>query len=101
VDLHTSYRVWSAVVMTQWSSRPAVSCRSCATKRALGDATYSLVLGWWGFPWGPLMTPVQVVRNVVAMVRKPDPAEPSEALRNAVRMQIAQAGIQPASTRMS
>jgi hypothetical protein len=90
VDLHTTYRVWSAIVVTSWSSRPVVSCNSCATKRALGDAAYSLVLGWWGLPWGILATPVQVVRNVVAMVRRPDPDVPTEALQNMVRMHIAQ-----------
>jgi len=72
VDVHTTYRVHSFLVMTQWSSRPAVCCGSCATKRALGDAAYSLFLGWWGIPWGLVMTPVQLVRNVVAMVRRPD-----------------------------
>jgi len=90
VDVHTTYRVWSALVMTQWSSRPVVCCGSCATKRALGDTAYSFLLGWWGFPWGIVMTPVQVVRNIVALVRRPDPSEPTPALKQMVRMQIAQ-----------
>jgi len=93
VDVHTTYRVHSFLVMTQWSSRPAVCCGSCATKRALGDAAYSLFLGWWGIPWGLVMTPVQLVRNVVAMVRRPDPSEPTPALKQMVRMQIAQSAL--------
>jgi len=94
VDVHTTYRVWSALVLTQWSSRPAVCCSSCATKRALGDAAYSLVLGWWGFPWGILMTPVQVVRNIVALVRRPIAGQPTPALEQMVRMQIAQSAVE-------
>ena len=69
-------------------------CGSCATKRALGDAAYSFVLGWWGFPWGILITPVQVVRNVVALIRRPDPVEPTKALEQIVRVQIGQAAIE-------
>ena len=90
VDVHTTYRVWSALLMTQWSSRPIVSCSSCATKRALGDAAFSFALGWWGFPWGLVMTPVQVARNVHALVRRPHSDEPTEALHRMVRMGIAQ-----------
>ena len=94
VDVYTTYRVWSAVALTSWSSRPAVCCSSCATKRALGDTAFSLLLGWWGFPWGLLMTPVQIVRNVVTLARRPAPDAPTPALEQMVRLQIAQAELQ-------
>lgn len=90
VDVHVSYRVWSALVVTSWSSRPRVSCRSCATMRQIGDAVFSLVLGWWGFPWGFIITPVQVGRNVIRLARPPDPSKPSAQLENFVRMAIAE-----------
>ncbi|TAK74788.1 MAG: hypothetical protein EPO12_19835 [Aquabacterium sp.] len=89
VDVHTSYRVWSALVMTQWSSRPLVGCKSCGTKRKLGDAAFSLVLGWWGFPWGLVMTPVQLGRNLFALARTPDPTTPSPALEKILRLHLA------------
>ncbi len=89
VDVHTSYRVWSALVLTQWSSRPLVSCKRCGTKQKLGDAAFSLFLGWWGFPWGILMTPVQLGRNIVALLKSPDPASPSAALENILRLHLA------------
>src|SRR5712692_9519771 len=66
VDVHTSYRVWSALIVTQWQSFPQVTCRRCAVKSQVGNLAFSALLGWWGFPWGLLVTPVQVVRNVVA-----------------------------------
>ena len=71
VDVHMSYRVWSALVVTSWSSRPHLSCRSCGVKSQLEDAAFSLVLGWWGFPWGLIATPIQVGRNLYAMSRGP------------------------------
>lgn len=91
VDVHTSYRVWSALALTSWSSRPVISCRRCGTKRQLGDALFSLLLGWWGFPWGVLMTPVQLGRNLLAVLHGPDPSQPSPALEKLLRLKLAAA----------
>ena len=89
VDVHTSYRVWSALLMTSWSSRPIVSCQPCGTKRKLGDAVFSVLLGWWGFPWGIVMTPVQVGRNLFGLTQRPHPTVPSASLEKMVRLQLA------------
>jgi hypothetical protein len=88
VDVHVSYRIWSALFLTTWASRPQVSCRSCGVKRQMGDALFSVVLGWWGIPWGLLFTPVQVGRNIVALAKGPDPGKPSAQLEKMVRMNI-------------
>jgi hypothetical protein len=89
VDVHTSYRVWSALIMTSWANRPHVSCRSCGRKAQLADATFSLVLGWWGMPWGLIMTPVQVGRNVIGMVKSQDTTRPSAHLEKLLRLELA------------
>lgn len=89
VDVHTSYRVWSALLLTSWASRPVVSCTGCGRKRKAGDAFFSLFLGWWGFPWGLIVTPIQVGRNVVGLFQTPDPATPSPALAQVARMELA------------
>lgn len=94
VDVHISYRVWSALVLTSWSSRPAVCCQSCGTKRRVGDTVFSLLLGWWGFPWGLLVTPVQVGRNVVGFFRSPNLSAPSPALEKVLRLQLAANAVQ-------
>lgn len=70
VDVHVSYRIWSAVFLTSWKNTPRVSCRHCRVKSQLGDAAFSLVLGWWGIPWGLIITPVQIIRNIVARRRR-------------------------------
>ena len=89
IDVHTSHRVWSALVTTSWRSTPRVSCRSCGVKSQLGDTAFSLVLGWWGLPWGLVMTPVQVSRNLLAMARPPETSQPSAELTKLVRIEIA------------
>src|SRR5205807_872620 len=52
IDVHKIYRVWSAMVLTRWTTTAQVSCRSCATKSQIGAVLFSAALGWWGFPWG-------------------------------------------------
>lgn len=88
VDVHTSYRVWSALIVTQWSNHPRVSCRSCGVKAKLGDTLLSALVGWWGFPWGLIMTPVQIGRNVVGMASSPDHSKPSPQLEKMVRTML-------------
>ena len=89
VDVHTSHRVWSALIMTSSVIRPQICCGRCGIKSKIGDGMISLVVGWWGFPWGIIMTPVQVSRNVIGIFSKPDPATPSAALRAMIELDIA------------
>lgn len=88
VDVHTSYRVWSALYLTSWNSRPEVCCRSCGTKKQLGDTAFCLFLGWWGFPWGIVMTPVQLCRNISGVFGGAL-TNPSPQLERFVRMHLA------------
>lgn len=89
VDVHTSYRVWSALLMTSWRNQPRISCRSCGTKAQLGDAAFSLFLGWWGFPWGLIMTPVQITRNIIGLSSRRRSDTPSAELGRMVSMDMA------------
>ena len=89
VDVHTSYIVWSALILTSWNSKPQICCRSCGIKSKVGSAFVSLLFGWWGFPWGLIMAPVQIVRNVAGIFIAPDPTAPSPALHKMVGLNIA------------
>ena len=89
VDVHTSHKVASFLIMTSWSSTPRVSCSSCASRAQLGALFYSILLGWWGIPWGIIMTPVQVVKNIAALLRSSESLTPSDQLEQLVRMSIA------------
>ena len=66
VDVHKIHEVWSALVLTRWTTRAQVSCRPCAVKRQLGGVAFSLVFGWWGFPFGLIWTPMTLVKNARA-----------------------------------
>jgi hypothetical protein len=88
VDVHSVHEVWSALVLTRWTTNQQVSCRSCATKRQVGGACFSLFLGWWGFPWGLVMTPVQIARDISAISGGPDKSRPSEALRKLILVNL-------------
>jgi hypothetical protein len=89
VDVHTAHKVWSAIFMTSWSSAPQVSCRSCGVKAMLFGTTTSLLFGWWGIPWGILITPVQVAKNVWGLLRTEETKQPSRKLEQMVRMNLA------------
>lgn len=89
IDVHITYQIWSALLLTSWSNRPEISCRSCGRKKQLIGAVSSLFLGWWGFPWGLIMTPVQVTRNVIGMVKSQDELRPSPMLERMVRLGMA------------
>jgi hypothetical protein len=94
VDVHTSYRVWSALLLTSSSSRPQVCCSSCGRKAKIGDALFCLLLGWWGFPWGLIFTPVQISRNLLGLVFRPNSTKPTDKLRNLVSVHLAASVLQ-------
>lgn len=103
VDVHVSHSIWSALLLTSWKSQPRVSCRPCGQKAKIGAAVGSFFLGWWGFPWGILITPIQVTRNLVGLAKKPTD-KPSPELERIVRLTLAaelqaspSAGIPPAA----
>jgi len=98
VDIHLSYRVWSGLVLTSYRTRQHLCCSRCATRARIKDALFSLAFGWWGIPWGLIWTPVQIFRNVMAIVRSEDAATPSPALVEVVRLQIAASAVPSASS---
>jgi hypothetical protein len=85
VDLHHSYRVYSVVVLTSWSTRNHFVCRSCARKEQLKSLGFSALVGWWGIPFGLVVTPVQIIRNIAALAGGPD----AQRLQNIVKLNLA------------
>jgi DNA-directed RNA polymerase subunit RPC12/RpoP len=88
VDLHTSYTIWSALVVTSWQSKPQICCRHCGIKSKLGGAVFSSIFGWWAFPGG-FFTPFQILRNLGGIFLSPDPSVPSEKMQNFIRINLA------------
>lgn len=90
VDAYASHYVWSAVFMTSWKSKQQISCRSCGIKKQVQGLLCSLFFGWWGFPWGLIMTPVQIFRNLKGIMSTPAHLRPSQQLENLVRLKLAE-----------
>ena len=85
VNVHVAYWVWSALAFTRWGNQQQVSCRRCAVKAQSGRLALSAAFGWWGFPYGILITPVQVGRTAMAIAAPPKPEQPSTRLVNVAR----------------
>ena len=96
IEVHKVHRVWSALVLTSWRSSQQVSCRFCATKSQIGGILFSGLLGWWGFPWGPILSPVQIGRNIAGICARHGSA-PSPELRKLVQVTIGMKMLQAAS----
>lgn len=94
VDVQTSHTVWSAVLLTSWNSHPEVCCGSCGTKKMLGGIVFSLLFGWWGFPWGLFATPIQVGRNITGLFSRPKAEFASEGLRKMLKIDLAARAIE-------
>jgi len=88
VDVHDSYWIWSALAFSRFASPQQVTCRRCAFTSQVGNLVFSAILGWWS-AHGLLITPVYIVRNVIAIVSPPDPSEPSPKLVQVARVQLA------------
>ena len=97
IDIHTSYLVWSALIMTKWQTKSQISCRPCGVKSQASNLLLSTLVGWWGFPWGLIMTPVQIIRNILVLVSPPNPSEPSQMLIQESRIQIASNKVFPSA----
>ncbi|MBB6244018.1 hypothetical protein HDE79_003493 [Rhodanobacter sp. MP1X3] len=93
IDVHSHHRVHSFVLMTQWHTQRSVCCRRCGRRGQIGSAFYAAALGWWGFPWGLLVTPIQIARNISGICRR-QPERASADFERVVRLQLARQQLQ-------
>lgn len=89
VDVHRSYWACSGLFVTKWNDIPVLCCRRCGRRSQVGAIFYSLALGWWGLPWGIIVTPMQIWKNVKAILHPPDKRRPSPELEKLVRVGMA------------
>ena len=90
VEVRKSYDIASFVFYSRYQTLKHICCRTCGLKKQSLSFIGSLFLGWWGIPWGILITPVQLVSNIVAMLFPPKTDKPSKDLKESARMIIAQ-----------
>jgi predicted RNA-binding Zn-ribbon protein involved in translation (DUF1610 family) len=89
VDLSTSHTAWSIVIMTSWKDHPRLSCSKCGKKAIWRSLAFTSVFGWWGFPFGIVVTPWQLLNNFKALKKLPHVDQPSDELQHLVKTQIA------------
>jgi|SRR6516164_2598983 hypothetical protein len=87
VDVYQSYQIWSAVIYSQWWTNRFVACRKCARIRQAKHLAYCLAAGFWSPP-GLLITPFQIIFNVAAILRRQDPAVPSDRFYKLTRLNL-------------
>jgi hypothetical protein len=87
VDIHRAHWVWSFIFLTRWGTEPRVECVRCGRIRQAKALALSLVAGWWGVPFGLVLTPVQIVRNLIALTWPND--RPSADFRRAMLFELA------------
>ena len=102
VELRFTHRAVSYLVMTIWSKNSILSCRSCHRKKVMSESLITLFLGWWGFPFGLIVTPIQLLRNISAASSSNSPTtEPSSDTCSFVRGILAQAIIENSPQQVS
>lgn len=89
IDFHKSVFVWSAVLMTRMSERTFIGCSTCARKAQALSSAGTLVVGWWGIPFGLLFTPAALLANAYHMIRSGPRAQPSPLLKDYARERLA------------
>lgn len=98
VDVHQSYSLWTILYVTHLNTQQHLCCRSCARKSQSWATLRSVLFGIWG-PFGILLTPVQILRNVAGMMGGPPPYAPSAPLFQLIRRATAEQIIEHSSAR--
>jgi hypothetical protein len=88
IDVHDSYRIWSAFIYSSWQTGSFVACQECARQRHREDLVFCAVAGWWS-PRGIFVTPFFIVFNIMAMLRPKDRTVASDRFRKLIRMNLA------------
>ncbi len=64
--------VVSVLLTTITTPVQGIFCSDCARKAGRRASIISGLFGWWGVPWGPILTVKEIVRNSMGGDRKPD-----------------------------
>ena len=61
-----AHSVMSFLIFTTYKAVPFIACPTCLDKKNNSAMISTVLLGWWGIPWGLLKTPVYIYRNIKA-----------------------------------
>jgi hypothetical protein len=61
-----SHTVKSFIIFTTYGTEATIACPNCLDKKNNNAMISTLLLGWWGLPWGVFKTPIYIYRNYKA-----------------------------------
>jgi len=86
---HKSAFVYSMIILTRFGEKKHMCCTKCALKSQALDTLGAATLGWWGVPFGLILTPIGIVTNLVQMGVSLNRKGPSKSLRSFARERLA------------
>lgn len=84
--MHT---VKSFILFSSFRKEPIIACPDCLDKKNQESITSTVLLGWWGFPWGIIKTPIYIYYNIKAKKENRN-TEPNEILLGFILQNIGQ-----------
>lgn len=73
-------KVSSFIFLTIWKEELAIACPSCLDKLTESATSHSIIVGWWGIPWGIIRT-VKAINSNKRMAKSHHVAYPTAALQ--------------------
>jgi hypothetical protein len=99
IDVQLSHEVWSAFFLTRWVTKSKIACQRCGNKARTKALLSSALLGWWGIPWGLLITPMQIIRNISGLSAGA-PSAPSSKLKRIVMQRLGAQALQQSAAQL-
>lgn len=91
IEARKSYWIWSIVIYTRWGMSTKVCCKKCGTQKNLISIGLCMLFGWWGIPYGLVLTPVKIISNTAAIFKRFDNKKPSTELIYETKLILAEA----------
>lgn len=68
-------KVLSFIVFTSYDKEFIISCKACADKKRKNALILTIILGWWGLPWGIFRTPHAIIHTLIENKKREELSE--------------------------
>lgn len=83
------YEVMSFIFITHYQKRVKIGCPDCLDSAIHKAQAKTLVLGWWGIPWG-IIRSISAIASNIKFKKQNHVEEANEVLRNFVQANVGQ-----------
>jgi hypothetical protein len=73
-------KVSSFIFLATWKEELAIACPNCLDKLSESATSHSIIVGWWGIPWGIIRT-IKAINSNKKMARSHHVQSPNSALK--------------------